>query len=162
METALILIRQILQMFLYAVIGYILYKTGKISQTGSRALANILIYVALPAVIIKGFLISRTAENTSGLIWSAGAAAVLLLVSICVSKLCFRKDPIAAFASAFSNPGFFGIPLIIATIGQGAVFYVAPFVAFLNVGQWTYGVSRLNGQPVLQADDMAVNYGDYF
>ena len=30
------------------------------------------------------------------------------------------------------------------------MFYAAPFIAFLNIGQWTYGVSRLNGQPVLQ------------
>ena len=149
MDTALILIRQILQMFLYAAIGYVLFKTGKISQAGSKALANILIYVALPAVIIKGFLVSRTAENTSGLAWSAGAAAVLLLVSICVAKLCFRKDPIAAFASAFSNPGFFGIPLIVASVGEGAVFYAASYIAFLNLGQWTWGVSVLTGRPVL-------------
>ena len=43
-----------------------------------------------------------------------------------------------------------GIPLIVASVGQGAVFYVACFVAFLNIGQWTYGVSILNGQPIRQ------------
>ena len=149
METALILIRQILQMFLYAGIGYILFKTGRISQAGSKALANILIYVALPAVIIRGFLVSSTAENTSGLIWSAGAAAVLLFVSICVAKLCYRKDAVAAFASAFSNPGFFGIPLIVASVGESAVFYAASYIAFLNLCQWTWGVSVLTGRPAL-------------
>ncbi len=49
---------------------------------------------------------------------------------------------------AFSNPGFFGIPLILASLGQGAVFYAAGFIAFLNIGQWTYGVSIMNGQPI--------------
>ena len=81
---------------------------------------------------------------------SAAASFVLLLMSVLVSHFVFRKDPVGAFASSFSNPGFFGIPLVIAALGEGAVFYAAPFIALLNIGQWTYGVSRLNGQPVLQ------------
>ena len=146
----LILIRQILQMFLLAGIGFLLFRCGKITREGSRTIGNILIYVSLPAVIINGFLVERTAEHVSGLLWSAAASFVLLLMSVLVSHFVFRKDPIGAFASSFSNPGFFGIPLVIAALGEGAVFYAAPFIALLNIGQWTYGVSRLNGQPVLQ------------
>ncbi len=144
----LILVRQIAQMFLLAGIGYLLFKGHKISEEGSRALGNILIYASLPAVIVNGFQIERTPEHLLGMAYSAAAAFLLLLVSILVSRLFFKKDPIAAFASSFSNPGFFGVPLIIASVGQGAVFYVASFIAFLNVGQWTYGVSIITGQPV--------------
>ena len=150
METILILVRQILQMFLLGGLGFALYKGKKISAEGSKALGNILIYLALPSVIINGFLVERTAEHLWGMLYSALAAAVLLLLSAAAARLFFRKDPIAAFAGAFSNPGFFGVPLIIASVGQGAVFYVASFIAFLNVGQWTYGVSLLNGQPIRQ------------
>ena len=150
METAMILVRQILQMFLLAGIGFVLFKTGKITREGSKTLGNILIYLVLPAVIINSFLIKRTVEHMTGILYSACCAAVLLLLSIVISRFVFRKDAIAAFAGAFSNPGFFGIPLIIASLGQGAVFYVACFIAFLNIGQWSYGVSLLNGQPVLQ------------
>lgn len=150
MDTVLILIRQIAQMFLLAGIGYLLFKAGKITLEGSRALGNILIYVALPAVIINGFLVERTSERLTGMLWSAACAAVLLLLSVLIARLFFRNDAIAAFSGAFSNPGFFGAPLIVASLGQGAVFYVACFIAFLNIGQWTYGVSLLNGQPVRQ------------
>ena len=150
METILILIRQIAQMFLLTGVGYILFKSKKITMDGSRALGNILIYLALPAVIINGFLVERTPERMVGMLCSAAGAAVLLLLSILISRFFFRKDAIAAFAAAFSNPGFFGIPLIVASLGQGAVFYVACFIAFLNIGQWMYGVSILNGQPVRQ------------
>ena len=146
----LILIRQILQMFLLAGIGFLLFRCGRITREGSRTIGNILIYVSLPAVIINGFLVERTAEHVYGLLWSAAASFVLLLMSVLVSHFVFRKDPVGAFASSFSNPGFFGIPLVIAALGEGAVFYAAPFIALLNIGQWTYGVSRLNGQPVLQ------------
>ena len=148
METIVTLVKQILQMFLLGAVGFALFRRKKISAEGSRALGNILIYISLPAVIINSFLVERTPENLSGMLWSTAGAAVLLLVSILVSRLFFRKDAVAAFAGAFSNPGFFGVPLIIASVGQEAVFYVAGFIAFLNIGQWTYGVSILNGQPL--------------
>lgn len=150
METILLLIRQILQMFLLGGLGFALYKGKKITAEGSKALGNILIYLSLPSVIINGFLVERTADHLRGMLYSALAAALLLTLSAAVSRFIFRKDPIAAFAGAFSNPGFFGVPLIIASVGQGAVFYVACFIAFLNVGQWTYGVSLLTGQPARQ------------
>ena len=146
----IILVKQILQMFLLAGIGFLLFKGGKITLEGSKTLGNILIFGSLPAVIINGFRIERTAEHVSGLLWAALAALIVVMLSILISHFVFRKDGVAAFATSFANPGFFGIPLIVASLGQGAVFYAAPFIAFLNIGQWTYGVSRLNGQPVLQ------------
>lgn len=150
MELVMILVRQILQMFLLSGLGYALFKGKKITGEGSRALGNILIYLALPAVIISGFQVERTREHILGMLYSGAAAAALLLLSILIARLFFKKDAVAAFAGAFSNPGFFGIPLIVASVGQGAVFYVACFIAFLNIGQWTYGVSILTGQPIRQ------------
>ena len=94
----LILVKQILQMFLLAGIGYLLFKGGKISLEGSKTIGNILIYGSLPAVIINGFRIERTAEHVSGLLWSAAAALTIVLLSILISRLIFRKDAIAAFA----------------------------------------------------------------
>ena len=147
METVWILVRQILQMFLLAAMGFILFKAKKITLEGSKTLGNILIYLALPAVIIQGFLVERTPERVTGLLLSAAVAAAVLILSAVIARLFFRRDAIAAFAGAFSNPGFFGVPLIIASVGQGAVFYVACFIAFLNIGQWTWGVSLLTGRP---------------
>ena len=146
----IILVKQIIQMFLLAGIGYLLFKGGKISLEGSKTIGNILIFASLPSVIINGFRIERTPEHVSGLLWSAVFAAILLLASILVAQFTFRKDGVGAFATTFANPGFFGIPLIVASLGQQCVFYATPFIAFLNIGQWTYGVSRLNGQPILQ------------
>ena len=146
----LVLAKQILEMFLLAGIGYLLFKAGKISGEGSRTLGNILIYVSLPAVIINGFLVERTPEHVSGILLSMAGALALILVSVLISHFIFRHNPIGAFAAAFSNPGFFGIPLVIASLGREYVFYAACFIAFLNIGQWTYGVSRLTGQPLRQ------------
>ena len=146
----LVLAKQILEMFLLAGVGYLLFKAGKISGEGSRTLGNILIYVSLPAVIINGFLVERTPEHVSGILLSMAGALALILLSVLISHFIFRNNPIGAFAAAFSNPGFFGIPLVIASLGREYVFYAACFIAFLNIGQWTYGVSRLTGQPLRQ------------
>jgi len=146
METTLILLRQVLIMFLLAAVGFIAYRAGKISNDGGKTIGNLLIYISLPAVIIKGFLVERTTERMIGLLVSMASAAVILGVCVLVSRLCFKKDAIASFGAAFSNPGFFGIPLSTAMLDDSAVFYVAPFIAFLNLLQWSYGVSLLTGK----------------
>ena len=141
MDMVLTLLNQVIMMFLLVAVGYLMFRSGKISPEGSKTLGNLLIWLSLPCVIINGFLIERTPEHMMGLLYSAAAAAVILALSILISRLAFPRDAIAAFAGAFANPGFFGTPLIIATLGSKAVFYVTPFIAFLNVLQWTYGVS---------------------
>lgn len=146
MEYVVILLKQILMMAVLSACGFLLFKAKKITPEGSRTIANILIYISLPCVIVNSFLTERTNEKCLGLAVSAGAAAVLLGVSMLVSRLAFRRDPIAAFACSFSNPGFFGIPLIAGALSGGAVFYVAAFIAFLNLLQWSYGVSLLTGE----------------
>ena len=141
----LTLLQQVLTMFLLSFVGYLLFKGGKLTLEGSKNLGNILINVSLPCVIVQSFMSERTPEKTAGLLWSALAAALILGISMAVSAFVFKKDAIGAFAAAFSNPGFFGIPLITAAFGTGAVFYVAAYIAFLNLLQWTWGVSMITG-----------------
>jgi len=142
-DTALLVVKHVIIMFLLAGVGYICFRTKKITMEGNRTLGNILIYLSLPCVIINSFLVDFSKERLMGLLYSTVAAAVVVLISVVISRLFFRKDPIACFASSFSNPGFFGIPLIAASLSDGAVFYVATFIAMVNLMQWTYGVALL-------------------
>ena len=105
MSTAITLVNQTLIMFLLAGVGYFLFRTKRISLEGSKSLANILIYIVLPCVIVNGFLVERTTERMIGLLVSAAAAAILLVVAMVVSRLFFPKDAIASFSAAFSNAG---------------------------------------------------------
>ena len=136
---------QVVIMFLLAGIGALMFRSGKISLEGSKSIGSILVNLSLPAVIINGFLVERTPERITGLLLSALLAAVTLALAILAAWVCFRKDPIAKFAAAFSNPGFFGIPIILSCLDNGAIFYIAAYVAFLNLLQWSYGVSLLTG-----------------
>lgn len=50
-----VVLGQILLMFLYLIIGYVLYRTRLITQEGSKALAHLLLYCVLPCVVLKSF-----------------------------------------------------------------------------------------------------------
>lgn len=143
MDTVLTILWQVVTMILLAAVGYVMFRTGKISQEGSKSMGNLLIFLSLPCVIINSFLVERTPERITGFFISALMALLVLVLSMIISRLILGKHAIDNFAGSFANPGFFGVPLIVASIGQGGVFYIAAFIAFLNLLQWTYGVSLL-------------------
>ena len=147
MATVFIVLRQIVIMFLYMAIGGLLFQKGLITKEGSKSLANLLLYVVLPCVVVKSFCVARTPERTSGLLVSFLAALGILLLAMAVSHLLFKKNPIDDFGAAFSNAGFMGFPLVAAVQGSEAIFYAAGFVALLNALQWTYGQSLISGDP---------------
>lgn len=146
METASIILNQILLMFLLSAAGFYLYKRRYITEEGLRTIGNILIHLVLPSVIVKSFLVERTPEHLEGLLVSGIAGIGCVLFSMLVSRLLFGKDPIACFGSSFSNPGFFGVPLVIAALSEESVFYMASYLAALNIGQFTYGVAIMTGK----------------
>lgn len=137
---------QVLVMFILSGIGYAMFKAKKITLEGNRCLGNILIYLSLPAVIIKGFMVERTPESTIQLLLSIFAGTIVVVLSAVVSHLTLRRNAIETFAAAFSNPSFFGIPLVTSILGSGPVFYMTGFIAAMNIAQWTYGVGLLTGR----------------
>lgn len=141
MEIAMILFKQIMIMFLLLLIGMLLFRYKKISIQGSKELGSLLLYVVIPVVIIKSFCVERTQERIAGLGWSFLLSLLSLLIAIAVSYLIYRKKyPLDNFAASFSNAGFIGIPLVQAAIKDEAVFYIATYIALLNLLQWTYGL----------------------
>lgn len=142
---ALIILKQIVIMFLYMLTGYAIYRTGKLTKEGSRGIAALLVNLVIPAVIVRSFCVERSAERIAALGGSALAAAAALALSLLIARLIYKNAPIDNFAAAFSNAGFIGIPLVTAALGEGAVFYLVPYIVMLNLGQWTYGVAIMTG-----------------
>ena len=137
---ALIILQQILTMALYMICGYLLYKSGKITDEGSKSIANLLPWVIIPSTLINSFLTEYSAEKMRELLISFGMAALTLLIAMIIGILFFRNSGIECFAASFSNAGFIGIPLVQATVGSEGVFYLSGMLFLLNLLQWTYGV----------------------
>lgn len=146
METALIVLRQTLTMAIYMLVGFALFKGGKITKEGSKSLANLLLWLVIPAVIVNSFCVEFSLERLAALGLSALLAAAALALSILISRLIYKNRPVDNFAAAFSNCGFMGIPLVRAGFGDEAVFLLVGFVVLLNLLQWTYGAALLRGE----------------
>lgn len=147
MQLASILLNQIIVMFLLMFVGVFLFRSGKITQTGSKELGTILLYVVIPVVIIKSFCKEPTTEMIQGLGISFLLSLLSLLLAILVSYILYgKRHPLDNFAASFSNAGFIGIPLVQAAIGSEAVFYIASYIALLNMLQWTYGLCIMTGK----------------
>ena len=141
-----LLFNQIIVMFVLMMIGFIFYKIKFISDQGSKDIGKILLYLVIPIVIIRNFLMEFNAENVNALVSSTLISLVAMAVSVGVSYLFFgKKDGVANFSAAFSNAGFIGIPLISATLGESAVVYISMMIVLINVLQWTYGVFTMTG-----------------
>ena len=145
METTSIVFQQTLTMAIYMLVGFALFKGGKITKEGSKSLANLLVWLIIPAVIINSFCVELSLEKLRALGLSALLAAVALAFSAAISHFAFKKSPVDNFAAAFSNCGFMGIPLVRAGFGDEAVFLLVGFVVLLNLLQWTYGAALLKG-----------------
>lgn len=146
MNSAEVILRQIIIMFVYMALGYLLFRFRLITKEGSKALVNVLLYIALPCVIIKSFCVQNTPRMRQEVLLSLILGLLLLLLSMAVAGLLFHKQPMENFAASFSNAGFMGLPLVSATIGDQAIVYTAGMIALLNVLQWTYGQRLLSGK----------------
>lgn len=146
MALGLILLRQIIIMFLLMAVGFLLYRYKKLSLQGNKELGTLLLYIILPASIIRSYITELNREKLIGLLVSLLAAILALAVSILVSSAVFgSRHKVEHFGAAFSNAGFIGIPLVKAVVGEQGVFYLAAFVALLNILQWTYGAAVMSG-----------------
>lgn len=138
MNIVLLLIKQLITMSLYMVIGIILFKKKIITELESTELAKLLLWLIIPAVIIKSFCVEPTQNRVSALIISTVASVIALALSIVCSYLFFKKQEINFFAASFANAGFIGIPLVQATLGSECVFYITALIVLLNILQWFF------------------------
>lgn len=145
-----LLLKQNIIMIIYMMIGYLMYRGKLLTGQGSGEIGKILLYIIMPMAIIKSYMKEFSSEMLTGFLISLAAAAGTLGLAMLVSTLFFRgKSVIRQFGAAFSNAGFIGIPLVQMTLGDDAVFYIASFVALLNILQWTYGVFIMTGDKTL-------------
>lgn len=145
MNITLPLLQQCFVMFALMGLGLLLYRLRIISDSTTKDLGALLLNVVFPVVIARSFWGKFSPENLGvlGLTFIVSFAALVL--AIAVARLVFKRDGVLEFAAAFSNAGFIGIPLVEATLGTEAVFYITCFIAELNVLQWTYGKWRISG-----------------
>lgn len=123
-----------------------MFKTGKMTIKGSKDIANLLVWVVIPAVIVNSFCVEYSHTKMIQLVQSALLSALGIGTAMIIAAVLFKKHPVDNFGCAFSNAGFIGIPLIQAAFGDMGVFYIVAIVAMMNFLQWSYGVKVITGE----------------
>ena len=141
MGILIILLKQIIIMYILIFLGYYCYKKKLVTDEGSKDIGKLLLNIVIPVVILSNFCVRKTAETTKELVYSILISLICMIISVLISIFIYhKKNRIDEFSSAFSNAGFIGIPLVQATLGDHAVFYISMMIVLVNVLQWTYGV----------------------
>ena len=135
MEIVSLLIWKILNMFIVMGIGAFLYKKEVVSDRTTEELGKVLIQVVLPSVVLSQMWTDYSAEKQQTVIRCFVLGMLAQALAVGAAWLRFRKDSEAASrgCSAFSNVGFFGIPVVTAVMGSSAVFYLSPTVGTANL-----------------------------
>lgn len=144
---------QIIVMFLLICVGAVCYQRKIITDNGSAQMSSLLMTFVAPCVIIHSFCRPFDPAMFGKLAESFIASIVLLLISIALATLFFRKDtPNYAdkrMCVIFSNNGFMALPLLQALYGDDGVFIGSINIVATNILLWTFGVwllTRASGQ----------------
>ncbi len=142
---------QVFILFILIAVGFVCGKTKLITESGSKVMADVVLYFVTPCVIISAFQREFDATMLIKLLVSVLASAIILFCSVIVAQLIYKKQErsracVLKFATVFSNCGFMSLPLQQALLGEDGVFYGASFVAIFNVFVWTYGLRTMKGK----------------
>ena len=145
MDLAIIAAKQVLEMFLMILAGFICFKTGVIKEEGKKALSDLLLYLVVPAMIVNSYLVEHDSSMTGNLvrmlIYSILMVGTGLVITYAVLFSKKNKDRgIMRFACGFSNAAYMGFPLIQAMYGSEGVLYASVYVTVFNILLWTVGI----------------------
>lgn len=154
----------VLTLFLLMGVGVLCAKTKLLSDGGVKALANLVLYIATPCVIVKSCIREFDPAMLWGFLTVVAVAAGTHLLLMGAVTLIFRdkeesRRRVLRVATVFSNAGYMAIPLQQAILGEDGVFYCAAYVIVFNVFLWTYGLSEMSGQRKLSVKQILLNPG---
>ncbi len=140
-------IMQIFSLFLIMVIGYVLRKRNIFDDAANVRFTRLIIYVSLPAQIIKAFVSNQGIVSNREVILMFGISLLIYLLYAIVGVLFVmifrvpadRKGPYL-FMMMFGNVGFMGFPLTEALLGEEALIYAVIFNVIFNLLVYSVGI----------------------
>lgn len=154
----------VLTLFLLMGVGVACAKTKLLSDGAVKALANLVLYIATPCVIIKSCIRAFDPAMLWGFLTVVAVAAVTHAVLMLLAKVVFRDSDenrrrVLRSAVVFSNAGYMAIPLQQAILGDVGVFYCAAYIIVFNLFLWTYGLAEMSGESRLSVKKILLNPG---
>ena len=149
MELAVITFWQVATLFILIFMGALSLKTHVVTKEARGVLANLLLYLVVPAMMINSYLGGYSPEVSRGIsqafLYSALAMGIGLAVSLLLHIRSGKDGALPRFGGAFANAAYMGFPLIEALFGQEGLIFAGAFVTVFNVLLFTVGVAIMSG-----------------
>ena len=148
MQISLILMREIVQLFIILLMGYIIVRAKLLRPEDSRSLSVVMVYLLTPCVIINAFQVEYTPQVMAGLIFSFAISIAAHILFLLLTRLLagpLHLDVIERTAVIYTNAGILVIPLVNALLGPEYVIYSCAFIVVQQVLIWTHCRSLLCG-----------------
>ena len=148
MQISLILMREIVQLFIILLMGYIIVRAKLLRPEDSRSLSVVMVYLLTPCVIINAFQVEYTPQVMAGLIFSFAISIAAQILFLLLTRLLagpLHLDVIERTAVIYTNAGILVIPLVNALLGPEYVIYSCAFIVVQQVLIWTHCRSLLCG-----------------
>ena len=146
---AILLARQIVQLFLIMLCGFLVVRLGFLSSSDSRVLSVLCVYVILPCTIINAFQIDFSPEIAGNFLLAVCSALIihvlLFVVTFLLDKV-FHLSNIEKASLIYSNAGNLIIPLVTSILGSEWVIYSSAFLVVQLFILWTHGKSLIEGR----------------
>ncbi len=139
---ALLLTKQISELFIIMFFGYAMVKSRILKTEDSKVLSVITLYLIIPCVIINAFQIEYSAAVRDGLILAFAAAFVVHILFIVITKVLgkiFSFNSVERASIIYTNAGNLIIPIVISVLGQEWVVYCSGYLIVQLIFIWSHG-----------------------
>lgn len=138
------LFKQVLLLILMLIPGIVICKMHFGEEKFAKGLANLVLYIAQPMMIISPYIRDFDKKLLSGILGVAVFSFIGHLLFYAVARLFFKKAAaekrkVLRFAVMFSNAGYMGIPLIEALLGSEAAIYATVYTIGFHFFVWSVG-----------------------
>lgn len=150
MELAIITAKQVVILYCLILAGFAGVKSGVIKQEAKKAFSNLLLYLAVPAMVIHSYISKADRSVLARLPQTFALSVLAILAGLAITMLCTcrmkgKERPILRFACIFSNAAYMGFPLIEALFGAEGLIYASVYVTVFNILLWTAGFGMITG-----------------
>ena len=160
MQMSILLFKQIAQLFLMILMGYIIVKTKLLKGEDSKVLSKIILYLIIPAVIINAFQVDYSPNVTKGLITACIASIILqfllLFVTYIMQKM-FHLDSVEFTSAYYSNSGNLIVPLVTYILGGKWVVYGCVIMSVQLFFIWSQGKNMISREKGINLKKILLN-----
>lgn len=138
----LLLTKQIAELFIMILLGFILVKSSLLTKHDSKVLSTVALYIVTPCVIINAFQVQYSQDVKNGIILSFLAAIIVHIIYIAGVRIIGKVYTLNGVEKAtiiYTNAGNLIIPLVQELLGKEWVVYTTGYILVTTVFIWTHG-----------------------